>query len=78
MDLAEIDLDLGAEPLDRILAEIGVGKTTVETAAELIERLGRSTYTGLSKDDAEAAEELRGELYDDLSSLLAGWESSHR
>jgi hypothetical protein len=65
-------LDLEAEPLDRVLAEMGAGEAMVETAAELVERLGRSSYTGLSKEDAEAAEDLRGELYDGLSNLVRG------
>lgn len=63
--------ELDGEPLDRILAEMGEDKELVERAAELIERIGRSSYTGLSQEDAETAEELRGELYDDLLQVLA-------
>ncbi len=69
-ELGDLDLDLDAEPLDRILAEMGEDKPIVEMAAELIDLLGRVTYTGLSQEDAEQAEELRGELYGALSTLL--------
>jgi len=71
VELANLAPDLDGEPLDRILAEMGEDKQRVEAAAELIERIGRSSYTGLSREDAEAAEELRGALCEDLVVILA-------
>jgi hypothetical protein len=65
-------LDLEGAPLDMVLAEIGADKEIIEAAAELIEMIGRTSYTGgLSSEQVEVAEELRGFLYDRLDELLS-------
>jgi hypothetical protein len=63
-------LDLGAAPLDKVLAEAGEDKELIEMTAELIERIGRRSYTGISREDAEVAEDLRGQVYDALGEIL--------
>jgi hypothetical protein len=64
-------LNLGAAPLDKVLAEIGAADDLVETAAQLIEIVGRATYDGgLDEDDVETAEALRETLWENLEDLL--------
>lgn len=64
-------LDLGKAPLDEVLAHLGVEDSLVETAAELIELVGKVGYAGgLSEEDVDAAERCREELCDALDNLL--------
>lgn len=68
-------LDLGSAPLDRVLAEVGEGVELVEMAAQLIERIGRASYSQLSRDDVDEAEELRRQLYDAVAAVLDALEA---
>ena len=63
-------LELAAAPLDEVMAELGEEDDLVETAAQLIRILGRSTYDGLGEDGVERAEALREQLVDGLDDLL--------
>jgi hypothetical protein len=63
-------LNLGAAPLDMVLAEMGESDDLVKIAAELIELIGQASYTGLSREDAGTAEDHRGLLYDALEELM--------
>jgi hypothetical protein len=63
--------DLDAGPLDEVLAELDCDDTLVETAARLIELLGRATYEEtLGYDDVRKAEGLRERLVEALDDLL--------
>lgn len=62
---------LASPPLDIVLAEMEADDALVNTAADLIELLGQSTYAGgLGSGEAEAAETLRSRLYKGLDELL--------
>ena len=64
-------IDLGAAPLDEVLAELGQDQDSVEAAAGLIDALALVRYGQfVSSEDAERAEEHRQNLYDSLFELL--------
>ena len=63
-------LNLGAAPLDQVLAEMGEDDL-VEAATELIQLVGRATYTGgPSREEIEPAETCRDRLCNALDNLL--------
>ncbi len=65
------ELDLGAAPLDEVLAEIGAEDDLIETTAQLINLVGRANYAGgLSREDIATAESCREELLAALDDLL--------
>ena len=60
-----------APPLDEVLAELGYEDELVESAAELIDALGRVAYdSGLSEDDVKEAEISRARLVEHLENVL--------
>ena len=70
VDWKELNLR-NAAPLDEVLAELGVDDALVETAARLIELIGRATSGGgPGEEDVKDAEDLREELVESLDALL--------
>ncbi len=67
------NLDLAGAPLDEVLAAFGASDALVDTAARLIEMVSDVEYQGgaLSSKDGPAAEQLREQLYEELSALLS-------
>ncbi|HSO00214.1 MAG TPA: hypothetical protein VLS89_18105 [Candidatus Nanopelagicales bacterium] len=64
-------LDVGSSSLDEVLAEMNVGEDIMERAASLIRELGQVSYGILPIENGRKAEELRGELYDEMDRLLS-------
>ncbi|NUQ79248.1 MAG: hypothetical protein HUU21_37540 [Polyangiaceae bacterium] len=71
------NLDPG--PLDEVLAELGCDDAVVETAARLIELVGRTQYLGgLDYDEVREAEDLRENLVETLDALLNRLDAEER